>query len=103
MPVKSTPEQVRWSLLAESDFAGSLEYLHTNWGNAVVIKFIDIVEEIVSQIQFNPRQFPVIQKKMKIRKCVITKHNTLYYQVKRNHINVLRIYDNRQDPKKLKF
>ena len=35
---------------------------------------------------------------MNIRKCVVSKHNTLYYRNRRNCIELLRIYDNRQNP-----
>jgi plasmid stabilization system protein ParE len=97
------PKQVIWSPQSENDFSNILEYLLQNWDTKVVIRFIDIVDELINQITFNPKQFPVIQKKKKIRKCVITKHNSLYYRERRRYIDILRIYDNRQDPRKLKF
>ena len=71
------PKQIIWSPLSENDFSGILEYLQQNWDSKVVIKFIDIIDELINQISLNPKQFPVIQKKKKIRKCVITKHNSL--------------------------
>jgi len=97
------PKQVIWSPLSERDFENILEYLSVNWEVNVAARFIDIVDELIDQIVLNPRQFPVIQKRYKIRKCVITKHNTLYYRESKNCIDILRIYDNRQDPKKLRF
>jgi plasmid stabilization system protein ParE len=97
------PKQVIWSPQSENDFSNILEYLLQNWDKKVVIRFIDIVDELINQITINPKQFPVIQKKLKIRKCVITKHNSLYYRERRGYIDILRIYDNRQDPRKLKF
>lgn len=33
----------------------------------------------------------------------MTKHNSLYYTERKGYIDILRIYDNRQDPQKLKF
>jgi plasmid stabilization system protein ParE len=64
--------QVVWSPLAESDFANILEYLNKNWDEKVTNKFIDLTEELIGQISNNPRQFPFIYKKEKIRKCVLT-------------------------------
>lgn len=96
-------KQIIWSPSSESDFEDILDYLSEHWESKVVFKFIEIVNELVEQIALNPKQFPVIQKKYKIRKCVITKHNTLYYRERRNYVDILRIYDNRQDPKKLRF
>ncbi len=97
------PRQVIWSPLAENDFASILQYLQENWDSVVVSKFIELTDEIIKQVTINPKQFPVIQKSKRIRKCVITKHNTLFYRERKYYIDVLRIYDTRQDPKKLKF
>ena len=74
------PKQVIWSPLSKNDISGILDYLQKNWDTKVALKFIDIIVEIINQISLNPKQFPVIQKKRKIRKCVIIKHNSLYYR-----------------------
>jgi len=92
-----------WSPLAEKDFANILEYLQLNWENKVLGNFIEITERMISQILLNPKQFPIINKKHKFRKCVLTKHITLFYKISLQSIHVLRIYDTRQDPRKLKF
>jgi plasmid stabilization system protein ParE len=97
------PRQVIWSPQSESDLLQIVEYLQSNWEVKVAIKFIDIIDELINQITLNPRQFPVIQKRKKIRKCVITKYNSLYYRERKEFIDILRIYDNRQDPHRLKF
>jgi len=39
----------------------------------------------------------------KVRKCLVTKQNTLFYREVERRIEILRLYDTRQDPKKLKF
>jgi plasmid stabilization system protein ParE len=95
--------QVVWSPLAERDFANILEYLNKNWDEKVTNNFIDLTEELIGQISNNPRQFPVIYKKEKIRKCVLTKHNTLFYRDSKSRVDILRIYDTRQDPVTLTF
>lgn len=97
------PKPIIWSPLSEGDFAQILEYLNENWDNNVAINFIDLTESILKQIASNPRQFPIIYKKEKIRKCVLTKHNTLFYRDKKTQVEILRIYDTRQDPNNLTF
>lgn len=92
-----------WSPLAESDFSSILDYLQINWGNKVVTDFISITESAVVQIAVNPKQFPVINKQKHVRKCVVTKHNTLFYRERKKYIDILRIYDTRQNPNNLKF
>jgi plasmid stabilization system protein ParE len=95
--------QIVWSPLAESDFAKILEYLNKKWDEKVTNHFVDLTEELIGQISNNPRQFPVIYKKEKIRKCVLTKHNTLFYRDSKSRVDILRIYDTRQDPETLTF
>ena len=97
------PKKIIWSPDSERDLALILEYLAREWDSSVSIKFLDLIEELSEQVSLNPRQFPLIHKKLNIRKCVITKHNTLYYRNMRTHVELLRIYDTRQDPGKLKF
>lgn len=97
------PKKIIWSPDSERDLGLILEYLAREWDSSVSIKFLDLIEELTEQVSLNPRQFPIIHKKLNIRKCVITKHNTLYYRNKRTHAELLRIYDTRQDPEKLKF
>jgi plasmid stabilization system protein ParE len=94
---------VIWSPLSENDFENILEYLNKNWGIKVASNFIDLVETLINQISLNPKQFPICFKKKKIRKCVLTKHNTLYYRDGKINIEILRIYDTRQDPTTMIF
>jgi plasmid stabilization system protein ParE len=92
-----------WSPLSENDFSNILQFLNRNWGEKVASNFIDLTENIVNQISINPRQFPIIFKRKKVRKCVLTKHNTLFYRDGKSNIEILRIYDTRQDLNTLTF
>jgi plasmid stabilization system protein ParE len=92
-----------WSPLSENDFANILDYLDKSWGPKVATNFIDLTENIVNQISINPKQFPICYKRKKVRKCVLTKHNTLFYRDGKSNVEILRIYDTRQDPNTLRF
>jgi len=96
-------KQVIWSPLSEKDFEKIIDYLKRDWDNKVVEKFIDITDQLIYQISINPKQYPIINKSKRIRKCVITKHNTLFYRDRKDYIDILRIFDSRQDPRKLIF
>lgn len=97
------PKPIIWSPLSERDFESILGYLQHNWDDRVVQSFIEITDKLINQIAINPKLFPIIHEKKRIRKCVLTKHNTLFYRERKDHIDILRIYDTRQDPLKLKF
>ena len=97
------PKPIFWSPLSENDFENILDYLYKKWGNQVAFDFIELTENLLNQIEINPRQFPVFYKGKKVRKCVLTKHNSLFYRDGKTKIEILRIYDTRQDPNTLKF
>lgn len=96
-------KSIIWSPLSEKDLEQILGYLKTNWNLMVDNQFINITEQSINQIAKNPKQYPLINRKLRIRKVVLTKHNSLFYRESKNHIDILRIYDTRQDPYKLKF
>jgi len=97
------PKQVIWSPLAVVDFENILDYLNGNWNEQVALKFINEIEILISNIAKQHKLFPLVNKKLKVRRCVITKHNTLFYSDSKASINILRIFDTRQNPNKLNF
>ncbi len=85
------PKPIHWSPAAKTDLEDLLDYLHQNWELKVAIKFLDQLELRTDLIQNNPKMFPVIHQKWQIRKCVITKHNALYYREKSDVIELIRL------------
>lgn len=96
-------KNVIWSPSAEKDLENILYYLSTNWSNSVVIGFLFELELQIDQIRTNKKLFPLVHKTKKIRKCVLTKHNTLIYRETSDKLEILRIFDTRQNPKLLKL
>lgn len=97
------PKQVIWSPLAEQDLDALLNYLHTAWNDSVVNQFLDELEHLIKHISANPHLFPLVHVKKKVRKCVISKHNSLFYRETKQEIQILRLFDTRQHPKNLKI
>jgi plasmid stabilization system protein ParE len=97
------PENVVLSPSAKEDIENISQYLNQEWGKSVLSRFLIKVNWIINQIVINPQQYPVINSRLKIRRCVITKQNTLYYIYVNGKIKIVRIYDTRQDPNKLKI
>ncbi len=95
--------EIIWSPLAEKDLENILEYLADNWNQKVIKHFLNKIDTIINQIAKVPNQFPIINRKLQVRKCVVTKQNTLFYREIERKIEILRLYDTRQDPKRLKF
>ena len=96
-------KKVRLSPLAKNDLLDILEYLVNKWRAKTANNFLNIFEEDLKRIAAQPKQFPHFRKDLNISKCVVTKHNTLYFRESIFQIEVVRIYDVRQHPNKLKF
>ncbi|HAH57582.1 MAG: hypothetical protein KUL83_11220 [Lentimicrobium sp.] len=61
------PIKIVWARLASRNFENILQYLDQNWERRVSLAFIDTVEENISFIKENPRQFPLINIELSIR------------------------------------
>jgi plasmid stabilization system protein ParE len=97
------PNIVIWGKYAASDFEGILIYLSSNFSEQVVQNFINYTDKAIDRISENPNQFIIVNKNKHIRKLVLTKQNTIYFKVSKNKISILRIFDSRQNPNRLKL
>ncbi len=95
---------VRWSKEAEDTFNEILDYLVDNWTEKEIKDFVRKSHKVIGQIVNNPYQFKA-SSYQEIRKAVITKHNSLLYFVNEEDevIDLYTFWDNRQNPKKLKY
>jgi len=80
-----------------------LDYLLSNWSEKVALSFIDLAEKKINLISTHPFIGIASEKDPTIRSILLTKQNRLYYQVSENKIELLNIFDTRQDPAKNKF
>lgn len=96
-------KKVKWSSRADGDFADILNYLNKFWNASIASEFISKVNKCINLIQQNSEQFPFLSKELKIRKCVVTKHNSIFYREMEDRIEILRLYDTRQNPNTLQF
>ena len=96
-------KKIIWSPLAEQDLYEITNFLFENWNAKTANQFISLVDHLVEHISKNHKLFPEINPELKVRKCVITKHNSIFYRFSSTGMEILRIFDTRQDPEKLKF
>lgn len=75
-----------------------LEYLEAEWSSEVKNNFIHKLDRTIAIIQSNPEIFPKTEVIKGLHKCVITKQTTLYYRIKGSRIDIVTIFDSRQDP-----
>jgi plasmid stabilization system protein ParE len=94
-------KQIILTDIAKHNLEHVIGYLTENWGISVCEKFLHRFEQVCEIISDNPAIYPFAYKKEKIRKCVLTHQNMIYYREYANNIEIITIFDTRQDPAKL--
>ncbi|MFI5138906.1 MAG: type II toxin-antitoxin system RelE/ParE family toxin [Sphingobacteriales bacterium] len=86
---------------ATRNFLTIIDYLSANWGITVTNNFIDRFEQVLVLLAENPGMFQFLDQTRRVQKCIMTKHNILYFKETAKTIRIITIFDTRQDPKKL--
>ena len=94
-------KKVHWSKRAANDYARISKYLEENWTKKEVISFSDKIELDLKMLLSRPEIGRSIKKD--VRRLVTSKHNSIYYKIANDGIYLITIFDNRQNPKKLKI
>jgi plasmid stabilization system protein ParE len=89
------------SPVAEKKLELVLAFLEAEWGRKSRESFLKKLQKVVVQISKMPKSCPESSKMKGIFRCIITKHNALYYRIKEDAIEIITATDNRQDPAKV--
>jgi plasmid stabilization system protein ParE len=74
-------------------------YLISKWSERVYIKFKNQLKANIDLISKNPEAFPKSDKN--ICKCVLIKQITIFYRFNSTEIQILSLFDTRQNPTKI--
>lgn len=90
-----------WTEEAINNLEDILDYLEKNWSQKEIEDFkIKLSKQLVLIPKF-PHMFPVSLQNQKLRKAVLSKQTTLYYQIKGNLIYLVTLFVNVKDIGKL--
>ncbi|TAE38118.1 MAG: type II toxin-antitoxin system RelE/ParE family toxin [Sphingobacteriales bacterium] len=95
--------KVFWTDFALTELQNTIEYLEENWTEKELRNLAIKLEATLILLSQNPNLFQVSDDENKIRRVVILTHNTLYYRIITNKIEILSFFSNRQNPNKRKF
>ncbi|MDH5476363.1 MAG: type II toxin-antitoxin system RelE/ParE family toxin [Cyclobacteriaceae bacterium] len=79
-----------------------LEYLENKWSEKVKKEFIEKLDKSILRITDFPKSCSESIEIKGLFKCVVTKQTSLFYRIKSKEIEVVTLFDTRQNPKKLK-
>ena len=94
--------RIIWSDEAVNNLREIIGYLELKWTEKELKKFGQKLEKQIGIIKGQPLAYPKSRKKS-IRRAVMTKQTTIYYQIVRDAIRIVSIFDNRKDPKNLRL
>ncbi len=92
--------EIIWSNDAKLDYDENIEFLLKEWSEKSAINFIEEVESILKLLKTNPKLFPKSNYKS-IRRAVIRKQITLFYQEKGTSIHLVRFWNTLKNPQSL--
>ena len=87
--------------IALKDLEIVTDYLMLHWGTTVINNFIERFEKVIVLLSENPSLFPFHNQNKRMQRCVVTKHNILYFIEMKFEIKVITVFDTRQSPEKL--
>ncbi|GGG49694.1 type II toxin-antitoxin system RelE/ParE family toxin [Bizionia arctica] len=95
--------KIYWTDHALSELKETIEYLEFNWTEKELRKFSSKLEHTLELISKAPKLFPLSSKKNEVRKAVIEKHNSLYYKINLNTIEIISLFSNIKNPNSKKL
>ena len=100
--MKST-YNIIWSENAFKGLAEIIAYIENKFSENDVKKFVNLFDEHIEIIKISPKIFPLSHKSKSIRKATVAKLTSIFYSIDGDNIYLLSIFDNRKNPKNLKF
>jgi plasmid stabilization system protein ParE len=94
---------VIWSHEASQNLDVIIRYLDTNWTPKEIRKFLIKLNKAIDVISGWPELFTITNKKLKIRRCVLSRQISVYFKIDEEKVFIISIFDNRQNPDKLNF
>ena len=94
---------LEWTDRATEEYNQLVIYLYSEWGETITTKVIQEIDHTIVRIKNSPEQFPVFRKERNIRRCVASPQTSIYFRVNKDVIEIMSVFDNRQNPKKRKL
>ena len=95
--------KISWTNEAKRDLSLIINYLETNWSEREIRRFFQRLEQTLETILQSPQLYKLVDKRKNVRKCLLSKQTSIYFKVEDDKIFLITLFDNRQDPKKLKI
>jgi plasmid stabilization system protein ParE len=93
--------EVEWSDTAKLQLDNIINYLEENWTQREIRNFFKSLEKGIETISKAPKQHKSSLRKEGTFEFQLSSHITLFYTFDKQKVNILLLWSNRMDPKKL--
>jgi plasmid stabilization system protein ParE len=90
-----------WSDEALNNLKDIIDYLEYRWTKREIKRFAQLLDKQLKLIEDNPYLFAESDKSNGLRKSVLSRQITIYYNITNFEIRIITLFDNRQNPNKL--
>ena len=89
--------QVFWSPRAEDSYLAILEYTYFH-SDTAALNLDARIENLLRLLQKHKRMCPPAPSLPNVRRCVVTEHVSLAYEIVGSKVNIIAVVDNRMKP-----
>jgi plasmid stabilization system protein ParE len=90
------------SLNAEKQLENIFLYVEAKFSERIRRELAKKIYHCFKLIENNPELFSFSDYNRSLRECVVAKQTTVFYQIRKDNIVVVSVFDTRQNPKKIK-
>jgi len=94
--------KVFWTDEAINNLESILDYLNTRWTKREIDNFRKKLGKQINLIENNPRLFPLSNYNKRLRKAVISKQTTIFYELSGHDIYLVYLFNNNQSIDRIK-
>lgn len=94
--------KIYWTEEAIRNLEEIIDYLSSRWTQREVDKFKLKLSKQIDLISNNPKMFPKSIIQPRLRKAVLSKQTSVFYEIKENNIYLTYIFVNYKSTKRLK-
>jgi plasmid stabilization system protein ParE len=94
--------KIFWTNEAINNLESILNYLSNNWTQREIENFKNRLSKQIRLIQQNPYLFPISHYNYRLRKAVLSKQVTIFYELSGQIIYLVYLFNNQQDIERIK-
>lgn len=94
--------KIFWTNEAISNLEEILNYLNNRWTQQEIDNFKKRLVKQISIIEQNPNLFPISKFNTRLRKAVLSKQITIFYEVSEQIVYLVYLFNTKQDIERIK-